>query len=290
MNQETVLEKSRIAGQETTTLTATMPIRAEQPIGAKKRFALRASIKSIDNLNPVEIERMYQLFSKYYENHSRTTFQQDLLEKNHVILLRDKKTNELCGFSTLLNVALKTDHGRARGIYSGDTVIEKNYWGSPALGMAFLQYLWRQKIKSPFQPVYWFLISKGYKTYLLMANNFALHYPRFEKETPTYFKKLMDDFYLSRFGNAYNKHNGQIRFQSVSCRLKNEVADITPEMLRIPRVAFFQHRNPDWRNGTELACLAEMTYLMPLRYAIKKTYQNMMNLVIKNKYKKQVNS
>ena len=67
--------------------------------------------------------------------------------------------------------------------------LNKQFWGSPALGIQFLIYLWKLKIKSITRPVYWFLISKGYKTYLLMANNFSEHYPRFEKSTPTFEKK-----------------------------------------------------------------------------------------------------
>ena len=30
-----------------------------------------------------------------------------------------------------------------------------------------------------------------------------------------------------------------------------------------PRIKFFADKNPDWRSGVELACIAEMTFLMP---------------------------
>jgi hypothetical protein len=36
-----------------------------------------------------------------------------------------------------------------------------------------------------------------------------------------------------------------------------------------PRVAFFAESNPDWREGVELACIARMTLVMPVHYAIK---------------------
>ena len=34
-------------------------------------------------------------------------------------------------------------------------------------------------------------------------------------------------------------------------------------------IAFFQRANPAWREGVELACLARMTFAMPLKYAWK---------------------
>ena len=38
-----------------------------------------------------------------------------------------------------------------------------------------------------------------------------------------------------------------------------EVADVTPERLRDPHVAFFVRRNPGHARGDELCCLAPLT-------------------------------
>jgi hypothetical protein len=217
-----------------------------------------------------EIERMYELFSEYYANHTLQTFEHDLFEKNHVILLRDKKNGSLQGFSTLLRVPLKKSGKSVLGVYSGDTVINKEYWGSPALGIEFLKYLWKLKVKRPTTPVYWFLISKGYKTYLLMANNFSTHYPRYENEIPKEYQSLMSDFYSMKFKENYSSATGLIHYKGKACALKEHVADITPELMKDPRVAFFQEKNPHWSEGDELACIAKMTFMMPFKYAFKK--------------------
>lgn len=235
--------------------------------------SLKASTVRIKKLKREDIERMYALFSEYYENHSREVFEHDLFEKNHVILLRDKKDGVIQGFSTLLRVPLFKGKKKVIGVYSGDTVINKDYWGSKALGIEFLKYLWKLKMKRPGISVYWFLISKGYKTYLLMANNFAVHYPRYEAETPPVYKELMDTFYGKKFGNNYDQSTGIISYEERSCALKEHVAEISAELLRQPRVGFFQQQNPKWKDGHELTCIARMTVWMPFKYALKKTFK-----------------
>src|SRR5690606_10022407 len=135
------------------------------------------------------------------------------------------------------------------------------------------KYLWFEKIKAPLKPLYWFLISKGYKTYLLMANNFSRHYPRLEEPTPAYYKKIMDEFYSMKFKTLYKSDQGLIIPEGPSCHLKENVADITETQLKVPRIAFFQRSNPNWKDGTELACVAEMTLLMPIKYALKKMWK-----------------
>ena len=235
------------------------------------RKELKAVTLRVKKIKRSDIERMYELFSQYYENHSLQSFEHDLFEKNHVILLRDKIDGSLQGFSTLLRVPLKKAGKKVLGVYSGDTVISKDYWGSPALGIAFLKYLWKLKMKRPGTAVYWFLISKGYKTYLLMANNFSTHYPRYDRATPPEYKKLMDDFYLEKFKDHYDLDTGLISYPGKACALKDQVANITADLLKEPRIAFFQQQNPKWSSGDELTCIAKMTVWMPFKYALKKT-------------------
>lgn len=236
------------------------------------RPAVFAQIKTISDVTSLEIDRMYSIFAKYYVNHNRDQFEIDLNEKNHVILLRDSRSKTIQGFSTLLQVDMTSLGFNALGVYSGDTVLEKDYWGNKALGIAFLKYLWLEKVKHPFRPVYWFLISKGYKTYLLMANNFATHFPRVEMQTPSLYKNLMDRFYGQRFHGFYKPDLGVIEFDSTSCCLKENVAEISADLFKNRKIEYFVQMNPNWDQGHELACIAEMTLTMPFQYFIKKTF------------------
>lgn len=236
---------------------------------------VRVQICATEDLSSTEIERMYSVFAKYYNNHDRDVFVRDLLEKDSVFLLRDSKTKAIQGFSTLLKVDLNKYGADAVGFYSGDTVLEREYWGSRALGIAFLFHIWRVKMKNPFRPIYWFLISKGYKTYLLMSNNFDTHYPRLHQSIPAQIKSVMDSFYGDRFGAQYDSEKGVIAFNGASCCLKEKVAAISHELIKNEKIKFFAEKNPNWEKGWELACLAEMKIWTPFLYLFKrKTRRN----------------
>jgi hypothetical protein len=229
---------------------------------------LRASIVSVADLRAEDKARMFTLMREYYDAVTEETFQTDLARKDFVILLRDRAS--LQGFSTLVSLRVTVGGKTVYGVFSGDTVIEKQYWGQQALPVAFLRRMFREKLKRPFTTLYWLLISKGYKTYLMMANNFAEHFPRYEMNTPPDRRAIVEAFYLKLFPEHYDPATGLIRFPASACRLKSGVAEISNEMTASnPRIAFFEKANPEWRNGVELACLARMTLATPLRYAAK---------------------
>lgn len=236
---------------------------------------LKASIVRVTSLPPEDKARMFALMRLYYEAVTEEQFLHDLAQKDAVIILREKASGVLQGFSTLVSLEVKQDGRTLRGIFSGDTVVEKKYWGQRVLGKAFLRYLFVEKLRHPFAPLYWLLISKGYKTYLMMANNFGEHFPRYEMSTPPDKKAIADAFYTSLFPLYYNPATGRIRFAEQACHLKCGVADISPHLLATnPRIAFFQRVNPRWKQGEELACIARMTLRMPVYYAVKSLVKN----------------
>jgi len=227
----------------------------------------------VEKLQSHQIERMYFVFSRYYQDTCLNKFKDDLLKKDSVFLLFDDTEHAIQGFSTIVNINLKIDEKKIRGVFSGDTVIEKKYWGQGTLGKAFLKYLFMQKVKSPFKPLYWYLISKGYKTYLLMANNFNTHYPRYEKDTPPMEQKILNAFGHNLYPKEYNIKTGLIAFSSndnLKDSLKTKAAPITEGMLNEnPKISFFNKKNPNWIKGDELACIAQMTLFMPIYYQLK---------------------
>jgi hypothetical protein len=232
-------------------------------------FALKAAITPISQLAPADKTRMFELMRAYYDSIAEQQFLSDLSKKDAVILLKDR-SGAIQGFSTLASVRVNLDGKTLRAIFSGDTVIDKRHWGQRALGKAFLRYLFVEKAKSPFAPLYWLLISKGYKTYLMMANNFSEHYPRFDRSTPARAKRIMDSFYSKLYPANYNPQTGLIETPGEACRLKSVVAAIPAALAESnPRIAFFARSNPQWREGAELACIARMTLWMPLQYALK---------------------
>jgi hypothetical protein len=230
---------------------------------------LKATIMAVNQLAPADRARMLALMQAYYDAVTEARFLADLADKDAVILLKDAG-HIIQGFSTLVTVRVEVEGRRARGVFSGDTVLDEHYWGSRALGRAFLRYLFVEKLRSPAEPLYWLLISKGYKTYLMMANNFAEHYPRYERSVPARIRRLMNAFYTALYPNTYDSATGLIETPGEAARLKSAVAPIPARLIDTnPRIAFFEQRNPRWREGCEMACMARMTMWMPLRFALK---------------------
>jgi hypothetical protein len=235
---------------------------------------LKAEGVAVSALSQTTIADMFRLFSQYYSNIDFVQFQEDLQHKDHVFLLKDRKDNSIQGFSTLVGLETEVSGKRIRGMFSGDTVVHEDYWGQGTLGVAFLKHLFLAKLKKPFTPLYWFLISKGYKTYLLMANNFPVHYPRHEQSTPAPMQQIIDAFGHTLYPEHYHAESGIIQFSHQQLKtkdcLKAEVTPITSDMCAgNQRIAFFAEQNPHWEKGDELACIAEMTFAMPFAYALK---------------------
>lgn len=231
---------------------------------------LEGKIVAISALRESDRTAMYELMDRYYDNISWDRFNKDLDEKQHVILLLAGKDQLIKGFSTLMQVEAVVDGRKARAIFSGDTVVDEAYWGQRVLGRKFLSYLFKQKIKNPVSPLYWLLISKGYKTYLLMANNFQEHFPRFEMATPDRQQKLIDVFAGKLFGESYCSESGCCKFPESLGQLRQGVAQLDEEEVKKnARIQFFVENNPGWSNGNELVCLARMSWSMPVYYLTK---------------------
>lgn len=221
----------------------------------------------IAELSETQTLDMFHVFRRYYNNVSESQFKIDLKSKDAAFVLFDNKEHKIRGFSTIVDLNVNGH----RGVFSGDTIIEKEYWGQGTLGVAFLKYLFLKKLKNPFKPLHWFLISKGFKTYLLMANNFSNHYPRFEKELDEKNKDILDSFSRELYPDDYCSKRGIISFvNKEKDSLKECIAPITEEMIQSnPRIKFFSEKNKNWAQGDELCCIAEMTLLMPLKYQFK---------------------
>jgi hypothetical protein len=231
---------------------------------------LKAQIVPARALTLAHKVRMFELMQTYYEQVTREQFLKDLAKKDDVILLVDERNQQIQGFSTLMKISIRQKDKEWRAIFSGDTVIDKSFWGQRALGKAFLGYLFKEKLRQPWQPLYWLLITKGYKTYLMMANNFTEYYPRFDQPTPADKKALIDTFYLALYPGGYDVASGLIHPNAEACHVKTGVANISPLLVETnPKIAFFQRVNPGWQEGVELACIARMTLWMPFQYALK---------------------
>lgn len=225
-----------------------------------------SEFKAVDKITLSDVKVMYGIYEKYYANTSLAIFEHDLMQKTGVFVIREPKTAQIVGFSTITEKNFEVDGENCHAFFSGDTIIEQAYWGSRALQRAMYRYIVAMKFRYPTQSIYWMLISKGFKTYLLLANNYFTYYPhyqnkhqRLEKHIQAYCEKYFSEYidektHLLDFGAQYQP-------------LKAEIAPITDEMrVHNQKIAFFEGLNPTWASGTELPCIGEIQWRDLYRY------------------------
>lgn len=233
----------------------------------RSRASLRAETRAVKALDPVLVEQMWDLFARYYADVSRERFLRDLHAKDHVFLLRDSVDAALRGFSTVQSYGRRIGGRPVMVVYSGDTICDPRFWGQRALHVAFLRYVMRVKLTHPLTPTYWFLISKGYKTYLLLARNFPEHWPRPGRETPPDRYAVLDFLAREKFGDAWQPARGVLHFASAKGRLRPEVAPTGAAELADEHIRFFTTRNPGASQGDELCCLGRIDVALAVNYA-----------------------
>jgi hypothetical protein len=180
----------------------------------------------VRSLDAATRARAFALFQHAYEGADRARFEHDLAEKQLVILLRDRQTANLKGFSTVLLRDVRTRRGTGTLVFSGDTVIDRAYWGQKHLQVAFARLLVRLKLRSPHRPLYWFLISKGWRTYLLMANAFERAVPRYDVDDDSELRRLLDAQASARFGPQYDPERGVIHYTTPHERVRAGLARV----------------------------------------------------------------
>ncbi len=221
---------------------------------------LKAKFHSRYEISYQDLEEMHSVFKKYYKNTDLKTFKNDLDKKNGAFILRKKSTGEIVGFSTVLEMKMIINGKKVHGIFSGDTIVEEEFWGDNPLNSSFVKFFIKKMLSNPFRPVYWFLISKGYKTYLLLANNFIHYYPCHTRENQQ-LEDIMKGYCNYLFPEYFNEKKKILDFGKGAQFLKGGVAEITAEMCeKFPKIAFFNERNPTWDRGTELPCVAKATW------------------------------
>lgn len=235
-----------------------------------KRERVGAETVPLERVSPKDILDMYGLFCQYYDNVDFNTFVRDMNKKQAVIMIREKKSRGMRGFSTITEVPLTFKNRKAIGVFSGDTIMHKDHWGSSALHRAFFLYIVNLLIRNPHRRIFWILISKGYKTYLLLANNWDNYYPRHDRPVQPEYEAIVESYCDQLWPGVYDKKTKTLNFGANYQCLKGEVTPITDHMRKkFPKIAYFEKCNPNWVDGVELPCVGEAKLSNALSYARK---------------------
>lgn len=216
---------------------------------------MQTEILDTRRVSPADVDEMFALFDRFYVNTDFQRFRQDFAEKDWLIRMKDGA--RLVGFSTQKEITLSDGDTTQRFLFSGDTIVHPDYWNRSHLAGAFGHLFLRLEAEAA-SPLYWFLISKGYRTYRFLPVFFHHFHPR-HQGNDTDMKTRLDSIASSVFGSHYDPDSGIIDFQGNRDHLQDILIKIPPGREKDPHVAFFLAANPGYVRGTELACLCPLS-------------------------------
>lgn len=220
---------------------------------------LKAEIVPRKSLSVSQQEAMFHIFQRHYEHISWEQYERDLHGKDYVILLLERQNEKIQGFSTQQIFSIPLSGKTYRILFSGDTVIDQKFWGEQELVRSWCFFAGQILAQEPSVPLYWYLLSKGYRTYLYLPLFFRTFYPKIQTPIPSEIQSIRDQVSFIKYPKAYCAKRGILSFEYSQGNLTPELAQIPEEKKKHPHIAFFLEKNPDYALGTELVCIAEIS-------------------------------
>jgi hypothetical protein len=218
--------------------------------------AIQFELILLSKLTVARRNGMYRLLTQHFDGVSAEQFSRDLQEKTLVVLLQ--MSDRLVGFSTLLAYTTVFSGERINVIYSGDTIVTPDAWGTTALPRGWVAGVENLRTTLPSGRCFWLLLTSGFRTYRFLPVFWREFFPRFDRTAPSEVQGLLDHVARERFGPQFDSATGIVRLARPQ-RLMDGLAKIPPGRERDPHTMFFLTRNPNHANGDELVCLTELS-------------------------------
>jgi len=215
---------------------------------------LHGSILPIEQVCREDRDTMYALMAACYANIRRTAFEADLDAKHWLVQLRSRATGELVGFSTQVLLQVDVLSTTVDALYSGDTVVDRCHWGDPALAHVWGNFALDLINRNTSRPLYWFLTSKGFRTYRFLPLFFCEFYPRADMPTPSWDRAVLDALGVRVASTRFDRASQIIRADGAKDFLKAEIGAPQSRMTKDRHVRFFVESNPGHARGDELCC------------------------------------
>ncbi|MCR5122718.1 MAG: hypothetical protein K6B74_09895 [Ruminococcus sp.] len=213
---------------------------------------MTGEVLPVSHFSAADKSQMFAIMREYYDNMDETVFLRDFNDKDYCLVLRDN--GETVGFTTQKLLDVDIGGEVVHGVFSGDTIIRREYWGQTGLYQIFAKF-WFNYAKK-YDEFYWFLICKGYRTYGILPLLWEEFYPNYRAATPEREKRIIDAYASALYPDDYNPTTGVIEYKHEKDRLKPDVGEIPERRRKSPDIAFFCEKDPGYVNGNDLACLA----------------------------------
>ena len=101
---------------------------------------------------------MFQLMGDHYENVRWESFIRDLVDKHWVVTIQSAD-RRILGFTTLMQLSAQVDGETIEALYSGDTVLDPEIWGSGGWARTWGRHVAELMSELGNTPLYWLLLT-----------------------------------------------------------------------------------------------------------------------------------
>lgn len=234
---------------------------------------LLGSIVAVGDLDAVDRDGMFALMDRMYANMNRDSFERDLDAKEWILRLDDPAANRLVGFSTQKIIEVHIDGRPIKALFSGDTVVDRQHWGDTALASTWGNFALQLIDSHRDESLYWFLISKGFRTYRYLPLFFREYAPRCDAADSDEALRIIDA--LGRFiaPEQYDSRSRILRADTTKEYVRSRFGDVRTRSRHDRHVEYFVRCNPGYARGDELCCLAPLTHdnFTPLAWRMIRT-------------------
>ena len=207
-------------------------------------------------LSATQVGEMQELLAAHFDGVNPGVFERDLRQKNWVIVLEDE-VGAIRGFSSLLHYRTTFEGEPVSVVFSGDTIVQREFWGTPELPRTWIRSVNRLGESYPGDRLFWLLICSGVRTYRFLPLFWNKFHPRYDAATPPDVERLLHALATERFAGAYRPAQGIVRFEFPQV-LRGDLLATPRGRVKDPHAAFFADRNPGHVRGDELVCLTEV--------------------------------
>ena len=210
-------------------------------------MSIEVSIISVHRLSLNERQEMEALYRAYYAGAREEAFACDLAEKHWVVLL--KAEGRVCGFSTQRLIPLPAEGMNV--LFSGDTIVDAGARNQSGLAGGFGHVMAYLNERYDSRSLFWFLISKGARTYRFLPTFFKRYVPRPAADVEL--EHRLRRIAATLYPKEYQPETGVLHFTGHKDHL------IADELREDEASRYFRERNPRWLEGDELCCLAPLS-------------------------------